>query len=93
MNINLPHSLVAVVQRRVEERGYSSAEEYVCDLILADQEPDAAWLSLSDSERESAERINALLLKSLDSGPPVVADEAFWDGMKRRIRERSSLGD
>ncbi len=92
MNIALPESLEPLVRRRVEEGGYASAEEYVRELILADQEPSADWQNLSDSERQEVERINWLLLKSLDSGPPVVADDAFWEGMKQRVRERRALG-
>lgn len=92
MNIALPESLEPLVRRRVEEGGYASADEYIGDLILADQEPTTDWQNLSNSERQEVERINRLLLKSLDSGPPVVADEAFWEGLKRRVRERRALG-
>ncbi len=91
MNIALPESLEPLVRRRVEEGGYASADEYIGDLILADQEPTTDWQNLSDSERQEVERINRLL-KSLDSGPPVVADDAFLEGMKQRVRERGALG-
>lgn len=92
MNIVLSESLGPVVRRRVEEGGYSSAEEYVRDLILADQEPTMDWRNLTDTERQEAERLNRLLLQSLDSGPPVVADDAFWEGMEQRLRMRRALG-
>jgi antitoxin ParD1/3/4 len=92
MDIALPESLERLVRRRVEEGGYASAEEYVRDLILADQEPTSDWQDLSESERQEVERINRLLPNSLDSGPPVVADDAFWEGIKQRVREGRALG-
>ncbi len=91
MNIALPESLEPLVRRRVVEGGFACAEDYVRDLILADQEPTADWQELGDMERQEVERINGLLLKSLGSGPPVVADDAFWECMKQRVRERSDL--
>ncbi len=91
MNIALPESLESLVRRRVEEGGFASAEEYVRDLILADQEPTADWQNLSDSERQEVERINQLLLKSLDSGPPLVADDAFWSRIRPPRISRPSM--
>ena len=92
MNIVLPESLEPLVRRRVEEGGFASIEEYVRNLILADQEPTTDWQELSDSEQHEVERINRLLVDSLDSGPPVVADDAFWENMKQRVREGRTLG-
>ena len=63
MNIVLPESLEPLVRRRVEEGGYASIEEYVRNLILADQEPTTDWQNLSDSEQQEVERINRLLLE------------------------------
>jgi len=72
MNIALPESLEPLVRRRVEEGGYASAEEYVRDLILADQEP------------KDDEQLERLLLDGVRSGPSVEADEAFWEARRRR---------
>jgi antitoxin ParD1/3/4 len=72
MKIALPESLEPLVRRRVEEGGYASAEEYVRDLILADQEP------------EDAEQLERLLLDGVRSGPSVEADDAFWEERRRR---------
>ncbi len=92
MNIALPESLEPLVMRRVEEGGYASAEDYVRDLILADGETTPEWQRLTDEGRREVERVNKMLLQSLDSGPPVVADEAYWDDLKRRARERRTDG-
>jgi antitoxin ParD1/3/4 len=93
MNIALPESLEPLVRRRVEEGGYASAEDYVRDLILADQE----WRAsdghiLTDAERREVERINKLLIEALDSGPRSVADDAYWEAKKQRLRERRAQG-
>jgi antitoxin ParD1/3/4 len=36
MNISLPERLKQYVEKRVEEGNYSSATEYICELIRAD---------------------------------------------------------
>jgi antitoxin ParD1/3/4 len=76
MNIALPESMKHFVQERVTEGGYSSVSEYVRDLIRADQ------------KRKVEERIDALLLEGLDSGPPIPVTQEYWDGKKRKLTER-----
>ena len=76
MNIALPESMKHFVQERVSEAGYSSASEYVRELIRADQ------------KRRVAERIDALLLEGLDSGPPIPVTPEYWEEKKRRLTER-----
>lgn len=41
-NTTIPEKLKSFVQRQVERWGYSSVSEYLCDLIRADQEQQAA---------------------------------------------------
>lgn len=69
MIIALPESLEPRVREAVTALGLGSAEEYVRNLVIADLE-----------RRE----IDRRLIESLDSGPGVVADKAFWDDLKRR---------
>jgi antitoxin ParD1/3/4 len=76
MNIALPDSMKHFVQDRVSEGGYSSVSEYVRDLIRADQ------------RRKTEERIDALLLEGLDSGPPIPVTPGYWEEKKRRLTER-----
>jgi Arc/MetJ-type ribon-helix-helix transcriptional regulator len=92
MNIALPESLEPIVRRRVEECGYSSPDEYVRYLILRDDKHAPDWDNLTEEEQREVDRINDLLLKSLDSGPPIVADEAYWENLKKRARERWANG-
>jgi Arc/MetJ-type ribon-helix-helix transcriptional regulator len=83
-SIHLPEPLMALVRQRVAEGGYASPDEYIAALVEADVADDAP-LGLTDEERK---RIGDVVLERLDSGQPgIVADEAFWDALKRRIRE------
>ena len=92
MNIALPESLEPLVRRRVEEGGYASAEEYVQALIQADGKRDLGWEGLTDGVRREVQRIGDLLEKSLDSGPGVVADEAYWEAKRQRVSARRAQG-
>ena len=76
MNITLPDALKAFVEMQVVEGGYSSASEYIRELIRADQ------------KRKAEEKLEALLLEGLDSGEPIEATEAFWHEKRRLLLER-----
>ena len=57
INISLTDDLKAFVDKRIKARGYSSASEYVRDLVRRDE------------ERVSEERFKALIQEGVDSGP------------------------
>jgi antitoxin ParD1/3/4 len=76
MNIALPESMKSFVQRRVTEGGYSSASEYVRDLIRADQ------------KRQTEERIDALLVEGLDSGEPIEVTPEYWEAKRQKLSAR-----
>jgi antitoxin ParD1/3/4 len=76
MNIALPEAMKQFVQGRVAEGGYSSASEYVRELIRADQ------------KRRVEERIDALLLEGLDSGEPIRVTQEYWEEKKRKLTDR-----
>jgi antitoxin ParD1/3/4 len=76
MNIALPESMKHFVHERVAEGGYSSASEYVRELIRADQ------------RRKAEERIDALLLEGLDAGEPMPVSKEYWEEKKRKLAER-----
>ena len=78
MNIPLPESMKHYVQARVSEGGYSSASEYVRELIRADQ------------KRKTEERIDALLRDGLNSGEPIPVTPEYWEEKKRKLTERLS---
>jgi antitoxin ParD1/3/4 len=76
INVSLPDSLKAFVETQVAEGGYSSASEYIRDLIRADQ------------KRKAEEKLEALLLEGLNSGEPIEVTEAFWNEKRRQLLER-----
>ena len=77
MNIALPESMKSFVQACVSEGGYSSASEYVRELIRADQ------------KRKAEARIDALLLAGLDSGTPILVTPEYWEEKKQQLAERA----
>jgi antitoxin ParD1/3/4 len=76
IHVSLPDPLKAFVETQVAEGGYSSASEYVRDLIRADQ------------KRKAEEKLEALLLEGLNSGEPIEVTEAFWNEKRRQLLER-----
>ena len=73
MNISLPDSLKAFVEQQVAQRGYGTSSEYVRDLIRKDQ--DRATL-------------RSLILEGGASASAEPADDAYFDGLRARVRQR-----
>jgi len=71
MNVSLPDALKAFVDEQVAARGYGSSSEYVRELIRRDQD---------------RQRLRGLLLDGAASAPGGVADAAYFDGLRRRVR-------
>lgn len=59
MNISLPDTMRNFIENRITEDGYGTASEYVRELIREDQ------------KRRTQEKLEAMLLESLDSGKPI----------------------
>lgn len=73
MNISLPESLKAFVDRQVSARGYGTSSEYVRELIRRDQE---------------RLELKTLLLAGAASAPAGRADEAWFARLRGRARTR-----
>ena len=78
MNISLPETLRDFVDQRVAEGTFASASDYVRALIR------------DDRAKRAKANLEAKLLEGLASGPPVVADDAYWEGIKREVRARAA---
>lgn len=76
MNISLPDSLKEFVDREVASGGYSSASEFVRELIREAQ------------KRKAGERLEALLLEGLASGESIEVTPQFWDDLRGELRKR-----
>ena len=75
MNISLPDSLKEFVDEQVEQRGYGTSSEYVRELIRKEQDR----LQLRD-----------LLLEGASSVPTKPADDAYFAGLRRRVKVSKS---
>jgi antitoxin ParD1/3/4 len=77
MNISLPMALRSFVEERVEALSYTSASEYVRELIRKDRE-----------RRASEEKLEGLLVEGLSSGPVAEWTEEDWASIRSRVAER-----
>ena len=78
MNISLPDVMKEFIDAQVQERGYSTSSEYVRDLIRNDQ------------VRQAEQRLAALMLESLESGPAIPVNEAYWNSKRDALKQRLS---
>ena len=76
MNIALPEGMKDFVLQQVNEGGYSTASEYVRELIRADQ------------KRKAGERLETLLLAGLDSGKPTRLTRKDWAEIRAAVQAR-----
>lgn len=78
MNISLPEPLKEFVDIRVQEQGYSTSSEYIRELIRNDQ------------NRRAEQRLAALILEGLESGPPITGDEVYWSNKRVTLQGKPS---
>lgn len=76
MNISLPDAMKAFVEEQVQSGGYGTVSEYVRDLVRRDQ------------KERAQNRLEALLLEGLESGPGEPVTPEFWEALRREIQER-----
>src|SRR5688572_16722003 len=75
MNIALPDAMKEFVLQRVAEGGFSTASEYVRELIRADQ------------KQKAAERLDSLLLEGLE-GKATPLTNKDWSDVRAQVSER-----
>jgi antitoxin ParD1/3/4 len=73
MNISLPDPMKHFVEDQVNAGGYSSASEYVRELVRAAQ------------KRKAQEELEATLLAALQSEPETVTPK-WWAALRQEIR-------
>lgn len=76
MNIALPEAMKEFVLRQVADGGYSTASEYVRELIRADQ------------KRKAGDRLDALLLEGLDGGHSAPLSKQDWRDIRDQVKSR-----
>lgn len=75
MNVSLPASLRAFAEERASQ-GFSSASEYIRELIRRDQ------------KEAAREKLEALLVEGLESGEPIVVTEEYWERKRQELAAR-----
>ncbi|MFD3595978.1 type II toxin-antitoxin system ParD family antitoxin [Nocardia sp. NPDC058640] len=75
LSVSLPDSMQAFVDEQVARRGYHSCSDYICELI--------------DRERNRTQ-LRKILLAGAEPGPADAGDDAYFDGLRDRIRSRSN---
>jgi antitoxin ParD1/3/4 len=76
MNISLPDSMKEFVEAQLRAGSYSSASEYVRELIRKEQ--------LAKAEA----KLRDMILEGINSGPAVLVDENFFTDLKAKIKAR-----
>jgi antitoxin ParD1/3/4 len=72
MNVSLPDQLKSFVDEQVTGRGFGTSSEYVRMLIRADQD---------------RQHLRRLLLDGATSPATAAADEAYFSGLRERVRQ------
>jgi antitoxin ParD1/3/4 len=76
LSLSLPEALQEFVDRQVTEGGYSDASAYLHKLLREEQ------------KKKAKEKVEALLLEGLESGPVTPMTAQDWEDIRREVRER-----
>ena len=82
VTVSLSTSDLEFVQKQLAGGKFSSPGEYLKALLRAEQE-----LQREPAEMDPA--LEAELLKGLESGPPIRADDEFWRRLRAEATERA----
>jgi antitoxin ParD1/3/4 len=76
MNVSLPDDLKLFVDEQVATGGYGTTSEYIRELIR-------------EARKQTArQRLEALLLEGLNSGPPTPMTDEWWAERRRELESR-----
>lgn len=78
LNISLPESMREWIDQQVKDGGYSTASEFVREVLREAQKTRA--------RRELEQK----LVEGLESGPPIPVDDNYWKGLRNRVAKRNS---
>jgi len=78
LEISLPDALKEFAQEQANKAGHSDVSRYVQTLLEGEQ------------RRRAKSELEAKLLSSLNSGPSIKADDAFWEDIDAQIRKDRS---
>jgi antitoxin ParD1/3/4 len=81
MNISLPKPMKEFIEIRVKEDHYSTPSEYVRALVRDDQ------------KRREDQKLEAMLLESLQSGEAIDVTPEYWDKKRQSLLQRFDKGN
>ena len=73
LNISLPDSTRAFIDEQITQGGYSTASEYIRDLIRQAQ------------KQAAQEKLDSLLLEGLESGKSIEVTDEWWQEKQERL--------
>ena len=73
LNISLPDSMRAFIDEQIAQGGYSTASEYIRDLIRQAQ------------KQAAQEKLDSLLLEGLESGESIEVTDEWWQAKQERL--------
>jgi antitoxin ParD1/3/4 len=76
LNISLPEPMRVFINEQVAKGGYSTASEYIRDLVRAEQ------------RRASGDWLDRMLADWAESQPPRERTQADWEKLRRAAKER-----
>ncbi|MBW4499534.1 MAG: type II toxin-antitoxin system ParD family antitoxin [Scytonema hyalinum WJT4-NPBG1] len=76
LNISLPDSMRSFIDEQVAKGGYSTASEYIRDLIRQAQ------------KKADQEKLEAMLLEGLESGEPIEVTDEWWEQKRAQMMQR-----
>jgi antitoxin ParD1/3/4 len=79
LNVSLPQDLREYIEALIKEQGYSTASEYLRELIRNDQ------------RRRAVEKLERLLLEGAASGTPIEVTPEYWKKKRRELARRHNL--
>jgi len=77
MNVSLPKKLRSYIDERVSSSAYTSASEYVRELVRRDRD-----------QRSTQDRLEELLLEGIASGPAAEWTDEDWNSIRERVAKR-----
>ena len=76
LQLSVPDEMRKFVEEEAAKGGYGSTEAYLRSLILYAQ------------RQKEQEHLEEMLVAGIESGNPIVADEAYWERFEARLVER-----
>lgn len=76
--VELPDDVARFMRERMAEEGHNDASAYIESLVMA------------DLSREDRRRLEKELIESIESGPPMPMDDAYWERLRRFARDRGT---